>query len=57
MIRVCKDKHIFIFEDLAEAFSDFKSNGHPDVDATFFSFGTIKPCTSFGGALTVIRKN
>ena len=57
MISVCKEKHIFIFEDLAEAFSDFKSNGHPDVDATFFSFGTIKPCTSFGGALTVIRKN
>lgn len=30
--------------------------GHPQSDVTFFSFGPIKTCTAFGGALTRVSK-
>jgi len=32
-----------------------KDNGSPSADFTMFSFGTIKPFTALGGAITIVR--
>jgi dTDP-4-amino-4,6-dideoxygalactose transaminase len=47
-------RKIHVLEDCAEAFApDF--TGNPRSDLVFFSFGSIKSCTSFGGGITKVR--
>jgi dTDP-4-amino-4,6-dideoxygalactose transaminase len=48
---------LIIFEDEAESFDDVDRNGHELADFTFFSFGTIKPFSAYGGAMTIVRNN
>lgn len=55
--KICKEKNIFIIEDMAETFFDLKVNGNPKADVSLFSFGTIKLNTAFGGSICVIRNN
>lgn len=55
MFKFAKEKGCFIFEDQAESFTDVNDNGSDLADCSLFSFGTIKPLTAFGGAITVLR--
>lgn len=52
-----KENNLIIFEDEAESFDDTKRNGHDLADFSMFSFGSIKPFTAYGGAMTIIRRN
>lgn len=55
IFKWAKEKNLMIFEDEAESFDDIDRNGHPLADFSFFSFGTIKSFSAYGGALTVVR--
>jgi hypothetical protein len=55
IVSVAKKHAVAVLEDCAQAFGSFKRLGHPDAVASFFSFGAIKTCTAFGGAVSVIR--
>lgn len=45
-------KHgVYVVEDCAEAYCGPDFRGHENVDASFFSFGTIKTETALGGAM------
>ncbi|XP_030851336.1 uncharacterized protein LOC115917963 [Strongylocentrotus purpuratus] len=55
IVAVAKEHRLDILEDCAEAFSGIQNHGHPAADVTFFSFGLIKTCTAFGGAIAVVR--
>jgi dTDP-4-amino-4,6-dideoxygalactose transaminase len=49
-------KHgIPLLEDCAEAFQGLQYTGDPRADMSFFSFGTIKHATAFGGAICVVK--
>uniref|UniRef100_H2Y2J5 Aminotransferase class I/classII domain-containing protein n=3 Tax=Ciona intestinalis TaxID=7719 RepID=H2Y2J5_CIOIN len=50
-INMCKDQNIVVLEDCAETFYGLQFKGHPESDIAFFSFGTIKISTVFGGAI------
>ncbi|XP_078490224.1 uncharacterized protein LOC100184344 [Ciona intestinalis] len=54
-INLCKDQNIVVLEDCAETFYGLQFKGHPESDITFFSFGTIKISTVFGGAILRIK--
>ncbi|XP_071492856.1 uncharacterized protein [Diadema antillarum] len=55
LIQVARQHKLTILEDCAESFSGTQNHGHPGADVTFFSFGIIKTCTAFGGAIAVVR--
>uniref|UniRef100_T1IP93 DegT/DnrJ/EryC1/StrS aminotransferase family protein n=1 Tax=Strigamia maritima TaxID=126957 RepID=T1IP93_STRMM len=55
LIAVAQHHRLVFIEDCAEAFSGFERMGHPESDLIFFSFGTIKVCTAFGGAIVKIK--
>jgi dTDP-4-amino-4,6-dideoxygalactose transaminase len=42
-------------EDCAQAFAGIEYQGHPEADASMFSFGTIKSNTALGGAVLRVR--
>jgi dTDP-4-amino-4,6-dideoxygalactose transaminase len=44
-----------VIEDCAQAFGGTEYQGHPDADASMFSFGVIKAGTALGGAVLRIR--
>lgn len=52
---VCKRHNLPIFEDCAEGFCGIQYSGSPHADVSMFSFGPIKTCTAFGGAVAVVR--
>jgi len=54
-ILVAKRHKLCIIEDCAEVFYGLKHVGHVEADITLFSFGVIKHCTAFGGAIAKIR--
>ncbi|ELT98926.1 hypothetical protein CAPTEDRAFT_218055 [Capitella teleta] len=54
-IEFAHDHGLVMIEDCAEAFCGFDHIGHPGSDVSFFSFGPIKYCTAFGGAIAKIR--
>lgn len=56
VIKIAREKGgIPVLEDCAEAFLGGKRfRGHPKSELVFFSFGSIKTCTSFGGAVTIV---
>ena len=51
----CRENSIFLVEDAAESYSGNNYNGDSKAVMTLFSFGSIKRCTSFGGALSFVR--
>ncbi|KAH8660185.1 pyridoxal phosphate-dependent transferase [Xylariales sp. PMI_506] len=48
--------NILLIEDCAQAFTGRDFTGNPEADASLFSFGPIKTCTAFGGAVCTVRK-
>lgn len=54
--EIVKGTDILLVEDCAQAFVGRKFTGNRDAQVSLFSFGPIKTCTSFGGALCMIRQ-
>ncbi len=52
---LAKKHQLFVIEDCAQAFDGPSFSGHPEADATLFSFGPLKTSTALGGALCRIR--
>ncbi|KAF0693932.1 Aste57867_15152 [Aphanomyces stellatus] len=46
-----KEHSLLLLEDCAQAYIGPSYNGHEGADVSFFSFGTIKTSTAFGGAM------
>ena len=55
LISVARKHSLPITEDCAEAFCSLKHLGDVEADLSLFSFGAIKHCTAFGGAIAKIR--
>ena len=53
-LTVARKYRLPVIEDCAEVFTGLDYTGHPDVDLSMFSFGTIKNNTSFGGAMVKV---
>lgn len=51
----CKEHEIFLVEDCAQAFMGHDFTGSAQATTSLFSFGTIKRCTAFGGAVAIFR--
>lgn len=54
-IAVAREHNLLFIEDCAQAFRGGEYRGHPQADASLFSFGTIKSATALGGAIGVVR--
>lgn len=54
-IAAAKRHGLLFIEDCAQAFRGRGYTGHPQADASMFSFGTIKTATALGGALLRVR--
>lgn len=52
---VCRKHKLPLLEDCAETFAGFQYTGCLSSLITFFSFGTIKTSTAYGGGICVIR--
>lgn len=50
VLRIAQEHGLFVIEDCAQA-HDTTYRGHPDSDASLFSFGPIKTATALGGAV------
>jgi perosamine synthetase len=46
---------LLVVEDCAQAFAGVGYQGHPQADASMFSFGSIKSSTALGGAVLRVR--
>lgn len=57
IIELCKGHQVPLIEDCAQSFCGKEYNGHKKSDLVMFSFGVIKTCSSFGGALLLLRNN
>jgi dTDP-4-amino-4,6-dideoxygalactose transaminase len=55
LCALAKRHNLFIIEDCAQAFDGPAFAGHPEADASLFSFGPLKTSTALGGALLRIR--
>jgi dTDP-4-amino-4,6-dideoxygalactose transaminase len=55
LLELARQHNLFVIEDCAQAFAGMEYQGHPDVDASMFSFGMIKACTALGGAVLRIH--
>lgn len=55
IIKLAKKYNLCVVEDLAEAYQGEGHTGHVDADLSFYSFGTIKFSTSFGGGVARVR--
>ena len=55
LCALAKRHNLFIIEDCAQAFDGPTFAGHPEADASLFSFGPLKTSTALGGALLRIR--
>ncbi|KAK2591962.1 hypothetical protein QQS21_010334 [Conoideocrella luteorostrata] len=53
--RVTRHHKLLLIEDCAQAFVGRSFTGDEDATISLFSFGPIKTCTAFGGALATIR--
>jgi len=54
-VAVAHEHNLLLIEDCAQAFRGREYGGHPQADASLFSFGTIKTATALGGAVAVVR--
>jgi len=55
VVESCQQHGLDVIEDCAEAFVGLSYRGHPKSDLSFFSFGSIKVCTAFGGSLARVK--
>jgi perosamine synthetase len=55
ILALAKEHNLLVIEDCAQAYAAGEYRGHPEADASMFSFGTIKTATALGGA--VLRVN
>jgi dTDP-4-amino-4,6-dideoxygalactose transaminase len=55
VIEFAREHGLFVIEDCAQAFAGRTFLGHPQADASMFSFGPIKTATALGGAVLRIR--
>ena len=55
ILDVARRNRLLVFEDCAQAFAGVSWAGHPDADASLFSFGVIKSTTALGGAVLRVR--
>ena len=55
LCALAKRHNLFVIEDCAQAFDGPSFAGHPEADASLFSFGPLKTATALGGALLRIR--
>ena len=55
-IAAAHERGLLFIEDCAQAFRGHEYSGHPQADASLFSFGTIKTATALGGALLTVRR-
>ncbi len=55
IVRVAQKHGLFLIEDCAQAYVGSSYRGHPDSDASLFSFGPIKTSTALGGGLLQFR--
>lgn len=53
----CRQRGIDVIEDASEAFSGIPTAGSPHADLTLLSFGMLRHHSSFGGAVSVLRRN
>ncbi|OQR93348.1 hypothetical protein ACHHYP_02630 [Achlya hypogyna] len=51
VVDFAKAHNLLVVEDCAQAYCGPSYKGHPKVDVSMFSFGTIKTSTAFGGAM------
>lgn len=51
LCALAKRHNLFVIEDCAQAFDGPTFAGHPEADASLFSFGPLKTSTALGGAL------
>ncbi len=54
-IALAREHNLLFVEDCAQAFRGLEYSGHPQADASLFSFGTIKTATALGGAIAIVR--
>ncbi len=55
IIEYARRHGLLVFEDCAQAFAGTGYQGHPQADASMFSFGVIKSSTALGGAVLRVR--
>lgn len=53
--RFAREHGLLLVEDCAQAFVGPDKVGHPDADASLYSFGTLKTSTALGGAVLKVR--
>lgn len=53
--RLAKERGLILIEDCAQAFVGPGSLGHPEADASLYSFGPLKTATALGGAVVRVR--
>ena len=57
VFQVAHSHGLYVLEDCAESFQGLGRKGHKLSDLTFFSFGSIKHYTSFGGAMVRVKNS
>jgi dTDP-4-amino-4,6-dideoxygalactose transaminase len=55
LVEICRERNIFLIEDMAQAFGSGRRWGGGQSDVAMFSFGTIKTATAGGGAVLRVR--
>ncbi|MCC6124259.1 MAG: DegT/DnrJ/EryC1/StrS aminotransferase family protein [Pirellulales bacterium] len=55
ILDIARRYRLLVFEDCAQAFAGIGCPGHPQADASLFSFGVIKSNTALGGAVLQVR--
>jgi perosamine synthetase len=55
ILELARQHGLLVFEDCAQAFAGASYPGHPQADASMFSFGVIKSSTALGGAILRVR--
>ena len=56
VIETARQAGLLFVEDCAQAWCGPEYRGHPEADASFFSFGTIKTGTALGGAMLRVSR-
>jgi dTDP-4-amino-4,6-dideoxygalactose transaminase len=55
LLEIARRHHLFVVEDCAQAYVGPEYRGHPQCDASLFSFGPIKTATALGGGVMCLR--
>jgi perosamine synthetase len=55
LLDLARRHRLMVVEDCAQAFAGLGYQGHPQADASMFSFGSIKSSTALGGAILRVQ--